>query len=97
MMPSRLPSRIEIYITRARVFAKRAASTRVILEGNDSPTVQRMESLARNLSQHMAHGLSEKWRTAGDDIPKKLGKDKFERWLWRKEIAEVSQYADLRS
>jgi SET domain len=84
-------------IARARVFAERAASTRAILEGKDSPTVQRMESLARNPSQHMAHGLSTKWRTAGDNIPRELGKDEFERWLWRKEIAEVSQYADLRS
>jgi hypothetical protein len=79
-------------IARARVFAERAASTREILEGNDSAMVQRMESLARNPSQHMAHGLSMKWRTAGDDIPRELGKDEFERWLWRKEIAEVSQY-----
>ena len=84
-------------IARARVFAERAASTRAIMEGNDSPTVQRMESLARNPSQHMAHGLSEKWRTVLDDIPKELGKDDFERWLWRKEIVKVSQYADLRS
>ncbi|KAI9782000.1 MAG: hypothetical protein M1839_005593 [Geoglossum umbratile] len=84
-------------IARARVFAERAASSRAILEGNDSPTVQRMESLARNPSQHMTHGFSEKWRGAGDDIPGELGKDEFERWLWRKEIAEVSQYADLRS
>ncbi|KAI9771517.1 MAG: hypothetical protein M1840_002137 [Geoglossum simile] len=45
----------------------------------------------------MAHGLSEKWRGAGDDIPRELGKDEFERWLWRKGIVEVSQYADLRS
>jgi hypothetical protein len=84
-------------IARARVFAERAASSRAILEGNDSPTVQKMESLARNPSQHTAYGFSEKWRGAGDGIPRKLGKDEFERWLWRKEIAEVSQYADLRS
>lgn len=84
-------------VARARVFAERAASTRAILEGSDSPTVQRMESLARNPSQHMAYGLSGKWRTAGDDIPRELGKDEFERWLWRKQIVEVSQYADLRS
>jgi hypothetical protein len=66
-------------IARARVFAERAASTREILEGNDSPTVQRIESLARNPSQHMAHGFSMKWRIAGDDIPRELGKDSFER------------------
>jgi hypothetical protein len=82
-------------IARARVFAERAASTREILEGNDSPTVQRIESLARNPSQHMAHGFSMKWRTTGDDIPRELRKDDFERGLWKKEIVEVSQYADL--
>jgi hypothetical protein len=84
-------------IARAKVFAEQAASTRAILEGNDSPAVQKMERLAGNPSQHMAYGLSEKWRTTGDDIPRELGKDEFDRWLWRKEIAEVSQYADLRS
>lgn len=84
-------------IARARIFAERAASTRAIFEGNDSPAVQRMESLARNPSQHMAHGLSMKWRTTEDDIPKELGKDHFERWLWRKENPDVSQYADLRN
>jgi hypothetical protein len=45
----------------------------------------------------MAHGFSMKWRTAGDDILRELCKDDFERWLWKKEIVEVSQYADLRS
>ncbi|CZR56199.1 uncharacterized protein PAC_06087 [Phialocephala subalpina] len=84
-------------ITRAKVSAERAASTREILVGNDSPMVQRMKSLARNLSQHMADGYSMKWRTAEDDIPRELSKNEFEPWLWKKEIAEVPQYADLRS
>jgi len=38
-----------------------------------------------------------KWGTAGDDVLRELGKDEFERWLWKKEIAEDSQYADLQS
>lgn len=84
-------------IARARVFAERAASTREILEGNDSPTVQRMKSLATNPTQHLAHGLSQKWRTTGDDVPKELANDEFERWLWRENTTQVSQYADLRS
>jgi hypothetical protein len=41
-------------IARPRVLAERATSTRAILEGKDSPKVQRMESLARNPSQHIA-------------------------------------------
>ena len=84
-------------IARASIFAERAASARVILEGKDSQTVQNMEGLARNPSQHMAYGVSKKWRTAADDIAKDLGKDEFERWLWRKQITKTSQYADLRS
>jgi len=84
-------------IARAIVFAERATSGRVILEGSDSPEVQRLERFAKNPSQHMAYGMSNKWRTVRDDIPKDLDKDDFERWLWRKETAVVSQYADLRS
>lgn len=47
-------------IARARIFAQRAATTREILEGDNSLTVQRMKSLAISPIQHMAHSLSQK-------------------------------------
>ncbi|KAK6336449.1 hypothetical protein TWF696_002002 [Orbilia brochopaga] len=82
---------------RATVFAERAASTRLILEGEDSPTVQEMERLARNPSHHATYGYSTKWKTSADAIPRELDKDAFERWLWRKGAATVSQHADFRN
>jgi hypothetical protein len=45
----------------------------------------------------VGHGISAQWRTARIDIPKEVGKDEFERWLWMEETAEVSQYVDLRN
>ncbi|KAI0376802.1 hypothetical protein F5Y04DRAFT_265781 [Hypomontagnella monticulosa] len=84
-------------IARAKVFAERAASTRKVLEGEDSPTVRRMAGLGRNPAQHMAHGMSSKWRTTVSSIPKDLEGEEFERWLWKKEAIADSQYADLRN
>ncbi|MCJ1325601.1 hypothetical protein MMC10_002264 [Thelotrema lepadinum] len=84
-------------VARAKVFAERAAAARMILEGKDSTTVKKMESYARDPSQHPAYGYTGQWRTSGDSVPNELDKDAFERWLWRKEDTEVLQYADLRS
>ena len=86
-------------IARASIFAERAGSSRAVLEGNDSPTVQKMQKLSRNPSQHMAYGFSSKWRTTRGEIPKDLDEAEFERWLWKEptETTETSQYANLRS
>ena len=83
-------------IARAKIFAERAASARITVEGEDSQATQRMESLAKDPHQHRAYGETEKWRTTEDQIPKDLSQDEFARWLWRK-VDESIQYADLRS
>ena len=82
-------------VARARIFAKRAASARGILEGKDSPTVQRMESLSMDPSHHMAYGYSKRWETTGSEVPEDLSKDEFERWLWRKGVECGRQFADF--
>ncbi|KAF3910298.1 hypothetical protein ABW21_db0206599 [Orbilia brochopaga] len=84
-------------IARATVFAERAASTRVVLEGKDSPAVQKLERFVRNPSHHATYGYSTKWKTGVDAIPREHDNDAFERWLWRKEAATVSQHADFRN
>ncbi|KAJ6259358.1 hypothetical protein Dda_6258 [Drechslerella dactyloides] len=82
---------------RATVFAERAASGRAILEGKDSSTTRKMETYARNPTQHATYGHSNKWQTEQDTIPRDLDRAAFERWLWKKETAAVSQNADFRS
>lgn len=79
---------------RARIFARRSASARLILEGDDSPIVKKLEVSAKDPKLHLAFGLTERWKTTVDDIPVGLDGVAFERWLWKRE--EVGQYADLR-
>ncbi|KAL8356723.1 hypothetical protein RB601_001843 [Gaeumannomyces tritici] len=84
---------------RARVFGERAAATRAIVEGDDSPTVRRMKDQARDPTRHPTYGHSSRWQTSTDDIPSSLSAEDFETWLWReeKEIPqEQPQHAGLR-
>lgn len=84
-------------VARAKVFAELAAAARVVLEGKDSPTVQRMESLATDPCQHYAYRQSGRWEAAADTIPRELSQNEFENWLWKKEPVRSPEYADLRN
>jgi hypothetical protein len=84
-------------VARAKVFAERAAGARVILEGSDSPVVQKWQDLAENVTQLTELHQSGQWKTGIQDTPNGLGEDEFERWLWRKHIARLVEYANLRS
>lgn len=98
-------------MARAKVFAERAAATRLILEGDDSPMVRRMRHLARDPTQHSSFGESmftRQWPTSINDIPSGLQEEEFETWLWRESektgklghqsarCQELRQYANLR-
>ena len=84
-------------LARASIFAERAASTRIVMEGKDSPTVHKMERYAKNPSEHSAYGYTGKWRTAMVDIPTGLDKNAYEGWFWKEEQVSDGQYANLRS
>lgn len=85
---------------RARVFAERAAATRAIVEGDDSPEVHRTRDLARDPTRHPSYGCSSRWQTSTSDIPSSLSAEDFETWLWKEEKEkapqEQPQHTDLR-
>ncbi|KAL8365076.1 hypothetical protein RB595_004069 [Gaeumannomyces hyphopodioides] len=84
---------------RAKVFGERAAATRAIVEGDDSPTVRRMKDLVGDPTRHPSYGHSSRWQTSTDNTPSSLSAADFETWLWReeKEIPqEQPQHTDLR-
>ncbi|KAI8710891.1 MYND-type zinc finger protein samB [Fusarium sp. LHS14.1] len=83
-------------LARAKVFADRALSDRTILEGHDSPDVEKLQQLSNDPSQHRSCGLSKKWTSVTEQIPKGLGVNDFEDWLWRQQKPHGSQFADLR-
>ncbi|WEW61399.1 hypothetical protein PRK78_006889 [Emydomyces testavorans] len=68
---------------RASVFAERAYRSRLVCEGEDSPETKRMKSLMERPAAHRNFGASRRWKTAKNMVPKGLGSDEFEKWLWR--------------
>jgi hypothetical protein len=69
---------------RARIFAERAHSARVILEGEDSPDTVRLEDLARCPSSHRLYGTTRAWSQQSGKVPKGLGTTELETWLWKR-------------
>ncbi|KAK3290816.1 uncharacterized protein B0H64DRAFT_446639 [Chaetomium fimeti] len=95
-------------LARATVFARRAATARAIIEGDDSSTVRRHRELARDPSRHASHGYSSQWATTTNDIPSGISAEAFAAWLWREENKTdgagtetppraACEYADLRN
>ena len=84
-------------LARASIFAERAASSRIVIEGKDSRTVEKMEEYAKDPTEHLAYGYTGKWRTTMVDIPSGLDKNAYECWLWKEEQVSDSQYANLRN
>jgi hypothetical protein len=71
---------------RASILAERAYKVRVICEGEDSPSTQRMQSLALKPADHSSFGVySMKWKTTREMIPRGLNKTQFEEWLFGKQ------------
>lgn len=70
---------------RAYVFAERGYRSRVICEGEDSPESKRMKFLMGDPTGYEGYGISNKWGTLKNMLPKGLGGDEFEKWLWRRE------------
>ena len=68
---------------RAKVFAERSYAARVSCEGEDSPETLRMRLLAENPKKHQLFGTSKRWRQNEAKVPKGLGDEEFENWLWR--------------
>ncbi len=95
-------------MARATVFVTRAATTRAVMEGDDSPAVRRHRDLARNPSQHPVSGSSPRWKTSANEVPTGISAEEFDAWLWRDEkntvaapaqssSQEAGKHADLRN
>ncbi|KAL2820984.1 SET domain-containing protein [Aspergillus cavernicola] len=69
---------------RARVFAEKAYAMRIILEGDDSPTTIRLSNLIRDPSTHSLYGMSMRWESNMNAVPRTLPEQEFEEWLWQK-------------
>ena len=72
---------------RARVFAEKAYATRIILEGDDSPTAIQLSNLIRDPSIHSLHGMSMRWKSNTNAVPQTLPEKEFEKWLWQKSVS----------
>ena len=72
-------------LARGRIFMERAVSAWRTSSGDDSPTVITHEFLTQNPTKHQLYGISMKWKTTVDDVPRGLGPEIFEDWLWRRE------------
>ncbi|KAK2740717.1 hypothetical protein FQN55_008771 [Onygenales sp. PD_40] len=69
---------------RAKVFAQRAYTGRLILEGADSAETMRLKALVKKPSGHGLYGSSQMWAQSAAAIPTDLSEEEFESWLWRK-------------
>ncbi|KAJ5374871.1 hypothetical protein N7517_006877 [Penicillium concentricum] len=68
---------------RARAFAERSYKARVAAEGENNPETKRIQRLMEDPTRHNSFGLSMKWKSLKDQVPRELGSDEFEKWLWR--------------
>lgn len=69
---------------RAKLFAERAYTERVIVEGEDSPDTARMKQFAARPASHRLYGTTMKWRRPAEKIPQGMSEEEFENWLWKK-------------
>ena len=85
-------------LARGRIFAERAVSGWRTASGGDSMEVIEHGTLARDPSKLNLYGMSMKWTTAVDEVPRGLEPGDFEDWLWKREKPkQPGQLADLRS
>ncbi|KAH8812463.1 hypothetical protein F5884DRAFT_310434 [Xylogone sp. PMI_703] len=85
-------------LARARILAERAAIGWTILGGDDSHEVLKYRDLSRDPSDHELYGMSMKWKTNVDEVPRELNSDEFEDWLWRRRKQQLpGQLVDLRN
>ncbi|KAJ6125971.1 hypothetical protein N7471_010464 [Penicillium samsonianum] len=68
---------------RASAFAERSYRARVASEGENNPETKRIHKLMDDPTRHANFGLSMKWKCLKDQVPRGLGSDEFEKWLWR--------------
>jgi hypothetical protein len=90
-------------LARGRIFMERAVSGWATSHGDDSTEVIKYRAITQDPSTHTLYGLSEKWRTTVDEVPRGLEPSDFEDWLWRREYGVATapsqkpgQLADLR-
>lgn len=69
-------------LARAQIFVQRARLGWTALEGDDSHLYVTL--LLQDPSESKSYGLSMKWKTSVDEIPKELAPEEFEDWLWRR-------------
>jgi translation initiation factor 1 (eIF-1/SUI1) len=74
-------------LARARTFAERLVPLYLITLGDDSADAIQYSNLVKDPTKSQYYGMSMKWRTAWDDVPRGLESKQFEDWLWRR-IAE---------
>ncbi|KAG6091725.1 hypothetical protein E4U30_006366 [Claviceps sp. LM220 group G6] len=69
---------------RGRVFALKTAAIWQRLLGSDNPLTKKYTKMARSPKRDDNDAL-DLWKTAITDIPRGLGPDEFEDWLWKRE------------
>jgi hypothetical protein len=72
-------------LARARVFARQYCSAKKMAAGDDCIAYLEMKPFVKNPQKHDSFGVTEKWKTRAESVPKGLGRIEFERWLWREE------------
>jgi len=84
-------------LARGGVFAERAVSAWRTTGGSDSMNVIQHEIFIRDPSKITCYGTTMRWKTTVDEVPRGLGPNEFEDWLWRREkLRQPGQLADLR-
>jgi hypothetical protein len=71
-------------LARARIFAERLVPLYLIAIGDDSDNVIRYSNFVQDPTKSQYYGMSMRWKTAWDDVPRGLQPEQFEDWLWRR-------------
>jgi hypothetical protein len=76
-------------LARAHVFAERCLSLYLITGGEDSPEIPQYRELVQDPRMHPCYGMSMKWKTALEEVPRGLGTNEFEDWLWKRKMESI--------
>ncbi|KAG6095254.1 hypothetical protein E4U30_002606 [Claviceps sp. LM220 group G6] len=78
-------------LARARIFAQRALSSFVTIQGSDGEEPIEYADMIKNPEDHSKrYPYPKDWKTSVDDVPKGLEPEEFENWLWKREARKLT-------
>lgn len=70
-------------VARASAFAREYCALKRVSEGPGSAAVEEVGAWVEDPARHESYGQTKKWTTRLEDVPSGVGREEYEKWLWR--------------